>query len=78
MYSIFDLGCSLLDAQLHTGSLQIKNNSIFSESIKGVHLRDSGTFLQSTYNLYNLCLRTFIFNKLYKRISLDLLIRSTS
>ena len=31
MYSIFDLGCSLLDAKLDTGSLQIKNNSIFQK-----------------------------------------------
>ena len=31
MYSIFDLGCPLLDAKLHTGSLQIKNNSILQK-----------------------------------------------
>ena len=32
IYSIFDLGCSLLDAKVDTGSLQIKNREIPDQS----------------------------------------------
>ena len=45
MYSIFDLGCSLLDAKLDTGSLQMKNNSIFFINYKMGEFERSGSGL---------------------------------